>query len=140
MVDILAHNERAAETWSSGGRDYDRISESISDVLLHAVNRLDPKTGDHILDVATGKGWTARLLAGRGTKVTGVDTGQGVIDAAKAPSTGVELHVADTEALPFDDTSLDAVVSTFGVMFVGHRRSRAANSRASASRAVGWAW
>lgn len=126
MADVLAHNERAAAIWSSGGRDYDRISESISDALLHVISRLDPKPVDNILDVATGTGWTARLLAGRGAKVTGVDIGQGVIDAAKALSTGIEFRVADAEALPFVDASFDSVVSTFGVMFAGRPKDAGA--------------
>lgn len=117
MADVLAHNERAAATWGAAGREYDRISEFTSDALLHVVNRLGPKQGDMILDVATGTGWTARLLAGRGARVTGVDIGRGVIDAAKALSTGIEFRVADAEALPFHDGSFDMVVSTFGVMF-----------------------
>ena len=62
MPNVLAHNERAAATWGSGGRDYDRISESVSDALAHLVNRIAPQPGERFLDVATGTGLTARLL------------------------------------------------------------------------------
>ena len=118
MENILAHNEGAAATWGSGGQDYDRISEFVSDALTHLVNRIDPRPGERFLDVATGTGWTARLLSSRGATVTGVDIGAGVIEAAKALAPDIAFQVADAEALPFEDANFDAVTSTFGVMFV----------------------
>jgi ubiquinone/menaquinone biosynthesis C-methylase UbiE len=106
MTNVLSHNERAAATWGSGGRDYDRISESVSDALAHLVNRIaPPQPGERFLDVATGTGLTARLLTSRGAKVTGVDFGAGVIEAAKALAPDIDFHVADAEALPFEDAS-----------------------------------
>jgi SAM-dependent methyltransferase len=117
MADILAHNERAAATWGSGGGDYDRISETVADALTHFVNRIVPQPGERFLDVATGTGWTARLLAARGATVTGVDIGAGVIEAAKALAPDIDFRVGDAEALPFDNASFDAVTSSFGVMF-----------------------
>jgi hypothetical protein len=62
MPNVLSHNERATATWGSGGRDYDRISESVSDALAHLVNRIAPQPGERFLDVATGTRLTARLL------------------------------------------------------------------------------
>src|SRR5215469_6711044 len=118
MANVLSNNERAAATWGSGGRDYDRISEFVSDALTHLVNRIIPQPGERFLDVGTGTGWTARLLSSRGATVTGVDIGAGVIEAAKTLAAEIEFRVADAEALPFEDASFDAVTSTFGVMFV----------------------
>jgi SAM-dependent methyltransferase len=115
--DVLPHNLKLAGVWGSGGRDYDRISETIADALEHCVLRLDPKPGESFLDVATGTGWTARRLAARGAKVIGTDIGEGVITAAKAFSPQIDFRVADAEALPFRDASFDAIASTFGVMF-----------------------
>jgi hypothetical protein len=43
MASVLAHNEGAAATWGLGGRDYDRISEFVSDALAHLVNRVAPQ-------------------------------------------------------------------------------------------------
>ena len=118
MANVLSHNERAAAAWGSGGRDYDRISEGVSDALAHLVNRIDPQPGERFLDVATGTGWTARLLSSYGAAVTGIDIGAGVIDAAKALAPEIDFRVADAEALPLEDASFDAVTSSFGVMFV----------------------
>jgi len=118
VANVLSHNERAAATWGSGGRDYDRISDFVSDALTHLVNRIIPQPGERFLDVGTGTGWTARLLSSRGATVTGVDIGAGVIEAAKALAPEIDFRVADAESLPFEDASFDAVTSTFGVMFV----------------------
>ena len=57
---ILPHNQRASAVWSAGGQDYDAISRSIGDALEHAVQRLHASAGQHVLDLATGTGWTSR--------------------------------------------------------------------------------
>jgi SAM-dependent methyltransferase len=129
-VGIQPHNERPAAVWSSGGADYDRISRGIADSLEHCVLRLDPKPGEHILDVATGTGWTSRLVARRGAAVVGVDIASDLIAAARAKALdeglAIEYRTGDAEALPFDDGEFDAVVSTVGVMFVSRPEAAAA--------------
>jgi SAM-dependent methyltransferase len=118
---VLPHNAKAAATWGSGGRNYDRISHSIADAIEHAVARLAPHSGERVLDVATGTGWAARLAAARGATVDGLDLHADLIDAAKALAAEAKLRigfqVGDAEALPFADASFDAAISTFGVMF-----------------------
>jgi SAM-dependent methyltransferase len=118
MASILSHNERAAATWGSGGLHYERLSESVLDALTHVVSRIAPQPGERFLDVATGTGLTARLLASRGATVIGADFAAGLIEAAKALAPHIDFQIADAEALPFEDSSFDGVTSTFGVMFV----------------------
>jgi len=72
---IQPHNVKAAATWDSGGRNYERVSHTISDAIEHCVIRLAAKPGERILDVATGTGWTARRSAARGASVVGIDLG-----------------------------------------------------------------
>jgi SAM-dependent methyltransferase len=127
---IQPHNERPASVWSSGGPDYDRISRGIADSLEHCVLRLDPKPGERILDVATGTGWTSRLVARRGADVIGVDIAADLVAAARekalAEGLAIEYRVGDAEALPFEDGEFDAVVSTVGVMFASRPEAAAA--------------
>ncbi len=80
---IQPHNNKAATTWSTGGLNYDKISHFISAAIEHCITRLNPQAGEQILDVATGTGLAARLLANAGAKVTGVDIADGLIEAAK---------------------------------------------------------
>jgi SAM-dependent methyltransferase len=114
---IQPHNERPAKVWSSGGAVYDEISRQIASALDHCVRRLAPEPGEQILDLATGTGWTARLIARNGAKVAGVDIAADLIAAAQAAGGGPEFEVGDAERLRFDDAAFDGIASTFGVMF-----------------------
>lgn len=129
-MEIQTHNEKAAATWGSAGRQYDRISETIADSIEHCVLRLAPKPGERVLDVATGTGWTARRVAARGARVVGIDLGVDLIEAAKGLAANarisIDFRVGDAEKLPFEDASFDAVVSTCGVMFASKPEAAAA--------------
>jgi SAM-dependent methyltransferase len=118
---IQPHNERAAAVWSAGGDAYDAISRQIGAALDHCVARLDPKPSDRVLDVATGTGWTSRLVARRGAHVIGADIAGGLLAAAteraRKESLDIEYQLGDAEQLPFADQAFDGVISTFGVMF-----------------------
>jgi SAM-dependent methyltransferase len=126
---IQPHNQRPAAVWSSGGAAYDEISRQIASALEHCVRRLDPRPGERILDLATGTGWTSRLLAARGGKVTGVDIAADLLAAAKlngqSQGLAIDYEIGDAEQLGFPDGSFDAVVSTFGVMFVSRPEAAA---------------
>ena len=127
---IQPHNERPAAVWSSGGEAYDAISRQIGAALEHCVARLDPKLGETILDLATGTGWTSRLVARRGADVVGVDIGGDLLAAAteRANKEGlaIEYRIGDAEKLPFADQAFDGVISTFGVMFASRPEAAAA--------------
>jgi SAM-dependent methyltransferase len=131
MDDITINNEtmRAAQMWSSGGTAYDEVSFAISDALAHAAQRLAPKPGDKILDVATGTGWSARNAARMGAEVTGVDIAAGLLDAARELSRAFNPPIAflnaSAEKLPFADAAYDGIISTFGVMFAADHEKTA---------------
>lgn len=126
---ILAHNQRAATVWNSGGAAYERISRGIADSIEHAVVRLNPQPGERILDLATGTGWTSRSVARRGAEVVGADIAEDLLSAAREIAARERLPVryecADAEALPFEDAQFDAVISTCGVMFAGQPEAAA---------------
>ncbi|MBK9362579.1 MAG: class I SAM-dependent methyltransferase [Rubrivivax sp.] len=127
---VLAHNQRTATVWSSGGHAYDRISRGIADSIEHAVVRLDPQPGERILDLATGTGWTSRSLARRGAEVVGADIAADLLTTARELAAREQLPIryelADAEALPFESGQFDALVSTCGVMFAGRPEAAAA--------------
>jgi len=110
-----------ARMWGQPGKAYDGISFGLSDTISHSVQALWPRPGEHILDIATGTGWAARLAAWRGARVTGVDIAPGMLSAAETLAYSLEprpeFRHAAAEALPFDDDSFDGVLSTFGVIF-----------------------
>lgn len=122
---VQAHNQKAQSVWNSPAGRYDEISRSIADAIEHAVERLQPKSGERILDLATGTGWGSRVIAQRfsGVKLTGADIAEQMLDHARSVAAlqklDIEYRHADAEKLPFADGEFDAVISTFGVMFVG---------------------
>ena len=124
QVKIQEHNQAPALLWGSPGAAYDEISRGISTAIEHAVERLAPKPGERILDVATGTGWTARRIAERGANVTGMDFAAESIEAARDIAArrnyDIAFEVDDAEALKYDDSLFDAVISTFGVMFASN--------------------
>jgi SAM-dependent methyltransferase len=127
---IRSHNETLSATWSSPGGAYDEVSRGILDAIEHCANRLTPPRGGRALDVATGTGWAARRLAERGVRVTGVDFAPEMLAAAKemagARNLDISFELGDAEALPYPDASFDAVISSFGIMFVQRPEDAAA--------------
>jgi len=129
---VQAHNERAQKVWNSAGGRYDEISRSIADAIEHAVERLSPRQGERVLDLATGTGWGSRVIAQRfpGVGVVGADIAEDMLAHARASAAQLRLPIdyqhADAEKLPFEDASFDAAISTFGVMFVGKPEAAAA--------------
>lgn len=127
---ILSHNAIPSATWSSGGAAYDEISRGILDAIEHCTNRLAPSPDGHVLDVATGTGWAARRLAARGFRVTGVDFAPDMLataeDLAGTRNLDIAFELGDAEALPYPDASFDAVMSSFGIMFVQRPEDAAA--------------
>lgn len=127
---IEPHNQKPAAVWNSAGAHYDKVSRGIADSIEHCVLRLDPQRGEKILDLATGTGWTSRVVARRGADVTGVDLGPDLIATAKerAAAEGLKItyDIADAEHLPFEDGQFDAVISTCGVMFASRPEAAAA--------------
>src|SRR5437667_8846817 len=104
---IQPHNAKPASVWSSGGARYDQISRGIADSIEHCVLRLDPQPGERVLDLATGTGWTSRLVARRGAKVIGIDIADDLITAAggraEAEGLDIDYRVGDAEDLPLAD-------------------------------------
>ncbi len=112
MIDI---KEEIRKYWDVRSKDYDSspghadLQEDwkrvLSDVFEEKMR---------ILDVGTGTGFLAILLAELGHEVVGVDISEGMLKVAreKARKAGldVKFEVADAENLPFDDEEFDAVV------------------------------
>ncbi|WAJ27178.1 class I SAM-dependent methyltransferase [Antarcticirhabdus aurantiaca] len=127
---IQPHNQKPAAVWNSAGAGYEGISRGIADSIEHAVLRLDPRPGETILDLATGTGWTSRLVARRGARVVGVDLGADLVEAARSYAAEqhlpIDYRVGDAEALPFSAGEFDAAISTCGIMFASRPEAAAA--------------
>jgi hypothetical protein len=87
------------------------------DLTRRLARAVELRPGQRVLDVASGPGSTAFLLAGDfGAQVDGVDLGE--LSVARATASAAErglegrvrFHVGDAERLPFDDGVFDVVV------------------------------
>jgi len=114
--------------WASG--DYPAVAaELIPELGPELVRAAGIKPGDRVLDVAAGSGNAAIPAAEAGATVTASDLTPELFDAGRsiAAQRGVDLEwvEADAEALPFADSSFDAVISCVGVMFAPHHQAAA---------------
>jgi SAM-dependent methyltransferase len=76
--------------------------------------------GERVLDVACGTGvlaCAASRRVGSAGEVVGLDASSEMLAVARRKSTAVSWQEGRAEALPFADSSFDAVVSQFGLMF-----------------------
>jgi demethylmenaquinone methyltransferase / 2-methoxy-6-polyprenyl-1,4-benzoquinol methylase len=129
-----ASKREALELFRGLPRRYDALSATLSfgqdprwrKALVAAVA---PRSGDRILDVATGTGMVAaELLARANCSVVGIDQSTEMLAAARArfarrsvaggSSSAVELIEGQAEALPFADRSFDALTFTYLLRYV----------------------
>jgi arsenite methyltransferase len=87
------------------------------ELTRHLARTLGLRPGQRVLDVASGPGTTALLLAEEfGVQVHGVDLGETSVARARALTAErglddrVRFHVGDAEQIPFDDATFDAVI------------------------------
>ncbi|MVZ64332.1 bifunctional demethylmenaquinone methyltransferase/2-methoxy-6-polyprenyl-1,4-benzoquinol methylase UbiE [Sphingobacterium sp. DK4209] len=120
--------EQVADMFNNISKTYDLLNRFMTmgiDTIWRkkAIRTLKPLHPQLILDVATGTGDFAlesiRILNPK--KIIGVDISQGMLDVAaeKAKKKGLtdqfEVRLGDSESLPFDDNTFDAVTVAFGV-------------------------
>jgi ubiquinone/menaquinone biosynthesis C-methylase UbiE len=121
MPDFAAIKTRQQAAWASG--DYAIVGTTLQIVGESLCEALDLRSGQRVLDVAAGNGNATLAAARRWCEVTSTDYVPSLLarGRSRAEADGLAANIdfqeADVEALPFDNASFDAVVSTFGCMF-----------------------
>jgi SAM-dependent methyltransferase len=117
--DYPAIKTKQNAAWASG--DYSRIGVTLQIVGESLAETMDLRTGASVLDVAAGNGNATLAFARRMCVVTSTDYVDTLLarSRARAEAEGLDVtyETADAEQLPFNDSTFDGVVSTFGVMF-----------------------
>nr|WP_315243800.1 bifunctional demethylmenaquinone methyltransferase/2-methoxy-6-polyprenyl-1,4-benzoquinol methylase UbiE [uncultured Flavobacterium sp.] len=123
----LGKKEQVAQMFDTISGNYDNLNRVISfgiDVkwrkkVLKIVSDSKPKI---ILDIATGTGDLAILMAqSNAEKIIGLDISAGMLEVGrkkveeKKLSDRIELVLADSENIPFEDNYFDAITVGFGV-------------------------
>lgn len=124
---VATKKEQVAEMFDNISPKYDFLNHFLSmgiDVLWRkkAIRQLKDAKPKQILDIATGTGDLAiEALKLNPEKVTGVDISEGMLSIGrkklkeKGLEDKIELQLGDSENLPFDDGTYDAVTVAFGV-------------------------
>lgn len=108
-----------AEVWSAA--PFEKVAAIITEMHEALVERLQPRHGEHWLDLACGTGDVAFHAARRGAVVTASDLSPTLVETAQrhAAEQGLDLtlEVADCQDLHYADASFDVVSSSVGVIF-----------------------
>ena len=130
LVSPEEKTRRVGAVFSSVARRYDVMNDLMSGGMHRVwkdrfVNRVKPRAGEVILDMAGGTGDIAFRMARRGARVTIADINGDMLEAGKhradaADLTGLSWKVENAEKLSFDDASFDAYTIVFGIRNVTH--------------------
>jgi SAM-dependent methyltransferase len=88
--------QSAASTSKWNAADYARVGRFVAELGRAALDLLDPKPGERILDVGCGEGTLTRKIAERGATVLGIDNSPEMVAAARA-------NEVDALLLPAED-------------------------------------
>jgi SAM-dependent methyltransferase len=83
--------------WNAG--DYARVGSFVAELGEAALDLLDPKPGERILDVGCGEGALTAKIAARGATVLGIDNSPDMVAAARAR--GLDALVLDAADMQF---------------------------------------
>lgn len=123
----LGKKEQVAQMFDTISKEYDGLNRVISfgiDVswrnkVVEIVKKTNPST---ILDIATGTGDLAiNLNKTKASKIIGLDISEGMLNVGRDKITKlnlnktIELVYGDSENMPFDSNSFDAITVAFGV-------------------------
>jgi demethylmenaquinone methyltransferase/2-methoxy-6-polyprenyl-1,4-benzoquinol methylase len=125
LVSPEEKTRRVGEVFSSVARRYDIMNDLMSGGMHRLwkdrfVNRVKPRGGEEILDMAGGTGDVAFRMARRGARVTVADINADMLEVGKERAehrglTGLSWKVENAEALSFDDAAFDAYTIVFGI-------------------------
>lgn len=128
----LSKKEQITKMFDNISKEYDGLNRVISfgiDIKWRnkVVQLVANKNPESILDIATGTGDLAiNLTQSSAKKIIGLDISEGMLDVgrkkinAKKLNNTIEMIVGDSENLPFDDNSFDAITVAFGVRNFEH--------------------
>jgi demethylmenaquinone methyltransferase/2-methoxy-6-polyprenyl-1,4-benzoquinol methylase len=125
LVSPEEKTRRVGEVFSSVARRYDIMNDLMSGGMHRLwkdrfVNRVKPRHGEQILDMAGGTGDVAFRMAQRGAHVTVSDINADMLEVGKERAehrglSGLTWKVENAEALSFGSASFDAYTIVFGI-------------------------
>jgi len=123
----LGKKEQVSKMFDTISKEYDGLNRVISfGIDVKWRNKVVKIIGDtkpnSILDIATGTGDLAINLARtKASKIIGLDISQGMLEIGRGKigklglNNTIEMVLGDSEKIPFEDNSFDAITVAFGV-------------------------
>ncbi|MBT4915400.1 MAG: bifunctional demethylmenaquinone methyltransferase/2-methoxy-6-polyprenyl-1,4-benzoquinol methylase UbiE [Formosa sp.] len=123
----LGKKQQIAKMFDTISNEYDNLNRVISfgiDIKWRekVVSIISEKKPINILDIATGTGDLAiNLIKTNASEIIGLDISKGMLEVAhqkilkKQLDRIIKMVVGDSESLPFNDNSFDAITVAFGV-------------------------
>ena len=125
LVSPEEKTRRVGDVFSSVARRYDVMNDLMSGGMHRLwkdrfVNRVKPRAGEQVLDMAGGTGDIAFRMARRGARVTVADINADMLEVGKERADARQLDglawaVENAERLSFVDGSFDAYTIVFGI-------------------------
>jgi len=125
LVSPEEKTRRVGQVFTSVARRYDVMNDLMSGGMHRLwkdrfVNRVKPRMGEHILDMAGGTGDVAFRMARRGALVTVSDINADMLAVGEQRAeakrlNGLTWQVENAEKLSFADTTFDAYTIVFGI-------------------------
>ena len=108
-----------AATYDAIGEGYDGTRRADPRLVERLIGHLAPVPGGRYLDLACGTGNYTAALAARGLDMTGIDTSDVMLAAARAKAPGIAWSKGRAEDLPYADGSFDGVMCSFAIHHFG---------------------
>ncbi|SEB67048.1 demethylmenaquinone methyltransferase / 2-methoxy-6-polyprenyl-1,4-benzoquinol methylase [Tenacibaculum sp. MAR_2009_124] len=123
----LGKKEQVAQMFDNISKDYDGLNRVISlgiDVSWRkkVVKLIGENSPKQILDIATGTGDLALMMTKLNPdRIVGLDISEGMLEVGRTKidkanlSNKIKMVVGDSENIPFEDNTFDAITVSFGV-------------------------
>ena len=98
-MDCDALSQPATSTSKWDAADYARVGAFVAELGGAALDLLDPRPGERILDVGCGEGTLTRKIIERGATVLGIDNSPEMVEAARA--NGIDALLLDAADMQF---------------------------------------
>lgn len=120
--DALTAGSVSTSKWNAA--DYAKVGSFVSELGQAALDLLDPKPGEHILDIGCGEGALSWKIVERGATVTGIDNSPEMIEAARARH--LDALLLDAAEMGFE-SQFDAAFSNAALHWMLEKEKVAAN-------------
>jgi trans-aconitate methyltransferase len=127
----LSQTPASTSKWNA--TDYARVGAFVADLGAAALDLLDPREGERILDVGCGDGTLTERIVDRGAEVVGIDNSPDMIEAARAKR--LDVLLMDVTEMRFQ-AEFDAAFSNATLHWV-IQKERAAGAIHAALRSGG---